>query len=108
MTAAQVKLHAAVAAVAKSFKVFDGRLAMPVVQFKEACKAIAAVPATEGRICGRDLVALAVRFEREAGADAGEAVAQLYALAAGVMGKTKAKAAFKAAGVGWGAKGARK
>ena len=97
-----VALAAEVAALAKDFSLHDGKMALPEDAFLKWKAEHDKLPQAQKGQRGADVVALAVRFQREGGEAAREAIAQLYVLASHLLGEANAEASFKSAGVGWG------
>ncbi len=98
---APVRLSAEVAKLAKDFQLYDGKMRMGKAAFLKWKAEHKGLAGREKLLRGQGLVALAVRFQREGGNAAAEAIGQLLVLAAGLLGQATAGAAFQAAGVGW-------
>jgi hypothetical protein len=116
---AKVQLSARVKKLSKDFAIVDGKLQMPFDKMHAWMGELEKVPAGERAKLAEELVALAIRFEREGKEGASIATAQLYAFAAGALnysgqeaakGPSKGKSATKPAaksGGGWSAKSKR-
>ena len=82
---ANVQLSARVKKLAKDFDLIDGKIQLSEEKLNDWLDEFDQVPADERSKLGQELIALAVRFEREGKDTAALGVAQLYALAAGVL-----------------------
>lgn len=96
-----------VAKPAKDFELKAGKVSMPKASLIKWKKAHDASPAADREPRAVDLLALAIRFQREGGEAAIDAIAQLYLLSADLIGQKNTKATFSAAGLGWGPKAAK-
>jgi hypothetical protein len=102
-----VSLHPEVQKLAKDFALTGGKVSMPMEALEKWDAAHAKLSPEEKQARGLDLVALAARFQREGGIATIEAVGQIAILCSALLGRGKAKQAFKSAGVGWGPKAAK-
>lgn len=82
------KLSPEIQLLANEFKLVEGELFMASKPFKAWLKRGQAVPATMRERYAEDLLVLAAKFYEYGGESVARAVAQLFALAADVMGKT--------------------
>ena len=101
---ASVPLGADVARLAQDFKLTSGKMALPRDAFLKWKSEHEKLSDAEKDRRGADVIALAVRFQREGAEGAVEAIGQLYVLASHLLGKARAEAGFKSAGIGWGPK----
>ncbi len=86
-TAAQ-PLAKDIQALAQEFKLVDGELFMDTKPFKAWLKRGQAVPQSARDLYAEELLTLASKFYEFGGESVARAVAQLFALAADVLGKT--------------------
>lgn len=82
------KLTPDVLNLANEFKLVDGELLLDVKPFKTWLKRGQAVPPSAREVYAEELLVLASKFYEFGGESVARAVAQLFALAADVMGKT--------------------
>jgi len=82
------KLAPEILNLANEFKLVDGELLLDVKPFKTWLKRGQAVPASSRELYAEELLVLASKFYEFGGESVARAVAQLFALAADVMGKT--------------------
>jgi hypothetical protein len=80
-----VPLSPKVKKLSKDFLLQQGQLAMTLEKMKHWVAELDKVPAAERPKVATDLIALAMKFEREAKEGAGLATAQLYFFAAGLI-----------------------
>jgi hypothetical protein len=118
---AKVQLSARVKKLSKDFAVVEGKLQMPFDKMHTWMGELGKVADGEREKLAQELIALAIRFEREGKEAAAMATAQLYTFAAGVLRytgeqvgkgapaakKPPAKPAAKSGGGGWSAKSKR-
>lgn len=95
-----MQLSSDVRVLAEAAQLVSGKVRFPKPVFAHWQETHAATKGDDAATLGRELVALAIRFRREGGPAAAEAIAQLYVLAAGLLGRVAATKAFRAAG--WG------
>ena len=74
--------------LANEFKLVDGELLVDPKPYKTWLKRGQAIPASKRELYAEELLVLAARFYEFGGESMARAVAQLFALAADVMGKT--------------------
>lgn len=95
---ANVQLSARLKKLANEFAEREGQFCLSDDQFRSWLRVFDALPAPERSSCATELIALALRFEREGGARVSKAVAQLYFCAAGLTSGQSASSSKKKAG----------
>ena len=93
-----VRLAPEVATLAKAARLIDGKVLFPKAAFDAWREEHGSKAGETAERLETSLVALAIQFRREGGPGAVEAVAQLYVLTAGLIGRAAATKAFRAAG----------
>lgn len=91
---ASVSLSATVKKLAKDFALDDGHYRLNAKKMKEWLTQLESISDAAKPKTAQELIALAIRFEREGGETAAQGAAQLYVFAAGLLG-TKSAAAKK-------------
>lgn len=94
---ADVPLSPRIKKLAKDFALRDGKYCLAEPKFKAWVAEFKKVPEADRAKNATELVALAIRFEREGGVPAARGAAQLYFFAAGLL----SDAAKANAGSGW-------
>ncbi len=80
-----VQLSAQLKKLAKDFALIDGKIQLSTEKMTQWLETFDQVEAADRPKLGQELIALAIRFEREGKAVAAVGTAQLYAFAAGVL-----------------------
>jgi hypothetical protein len=94
------ELGAEMKALMKDFELKANKVAMPDAKVASWTEKLTKVPAAEKKARATDLLAMASKFHRSAGAQAQQAIGQLCQMAAVLLGTKKAaKSMFEAAGV---------
>ena len=92
--------------LAKDFALDEGKFRLTAKKMNGWVAELDKVSETDRPRTAQELIALAMRFEREGGEPAAQGAAQLYVFAAGLLNKSapNAKAKVKAKKKSWGAK----
>jgi hypothetical protein len=97
---ADISLTSLVADCARKFVLQDGKPLMGEADFLASWRQLKSLAAEAKEVAAIELVALATKFQRTAGSAAAEAIAQLFALASGLLvSSDKARALFEKQGV---------
>jgi hypothetical protein len=96
-----VALSHDVKALTKAMQLIDGKLLIPPARFTAWREKHEQVDSVYAQALASELLAVAIRFHREGGKSAAEAIAQLYMLCADLIGRAAATQSFRDAGVAW-------